>query len=278
MKNTNIRSENGVTMVALVTTIIIMVILLSVISFSAKNGIEVKKINDMYTDVLLLEEKTSLYYLEHGALPVKGTPIDDSVIPEEIKNYNPNDSKIYYEIDVSKLDNITLNNGRDSSNAKDKYIIDSHSHTIYYLAGIDMDEYIETSVTKVSSGSYYTIPREYQEIKVDDVIAEVEVTKYKTPRIDVAFLSIDGTGTFTLTAILKNPTEVAMPMNYKFEITGVDPGDNPTYTELQYGTEVSCTKKLDDEGLYYYRVTAISGDNKTHVVNGSVTLTIIYPE
>ena len=46
MKNTNIRSENGVTMVALVTTIIIMVILLSVISFSAKNGIEVKKIND----------------------------------------------------------------------------------------------------------------------------------------------------------------------------------------------------------------------------------------
>ena len=276
MKNMNIRSENGVTMVALVTTIIIMVILFSVIAFSAKNGIEAKNINDMYTDILLLEEETSLYWLEHGELPVKGTSIDESVIPEEIKNYNLNDSKIYYEIDVSKLDNVTLNKGRDSSNVKDKYIIDAHSHTIYYLAGINIDEYKESSITKKSSGSYYTIPREYQKINVDDVIAEVEVIKYKTPRIDVAFLSIDNTGTFTLTAILKNPTEVAMPMNYKFEITDVNPGEDPVYSEMQNGTENSCTKKLEDEGVYNYRVTATSGEGKAYIVTGSLTLTKKY--
>lgn len=256
MKNMNYKSENGITMVALVTTIVIMLILVSVISFGAKNGLDVKEINDMYTDILILEEKISLYWLENGSLPVKGTSIDDSVIPEEIKNTNPNDSNIYFEIDLSKLDNITLNNGRDSSNFTDKYIVDSISHTVYYLAGVEVDEYKETSVTKTNKTFYYTIPREYEEVDIASVISEVETVTYKKPEIDVVSMSIDLSGVLTVTTLLKNPEEVENPITYWVGVTEEGAAIDASYTEIYEGTDITCQKKFTEAGQYYLRIYA----------------------
>ena len=80
-------------------TLIIIVLIFIVLIISIKNGIELSKLNSMYEDIDVLEDKIALYYLDYGNIPIK----------ENIKfNYsiNPNDSNNFYEIDIEKLDNI----------------------------------------------------------------------------------------------------------------------------------------------------------------------------
>ena len=118
-----IKNEKGVTMIAIVITIIILLIIVATVSFSSKNGIDMKKMNNMYTDIILLEDKVALYYLEHGIIPAKGAALLPDEIPDEIKTYNPNDNENYYKLDLDLLENVDLNYAIDASNVRDIYII-----------------------------------------------------------------------------------------------------------------------------------------------------------
>ena len=158
----NFKSEKGITMVAIVITIVILFIIVSAVSFSSKNGIDMKNINNMYTDIMLLEDKVAMYYLANSALPVISTPLNIDEVPDKIKTFNPNDNDVYYKIDLSLLDNITLNNAKDRSNVTDTYIINQRSHSIYYLKGVSVDEYTSKTLVKTGKNVYYTIPREFK--------------------------------------------------------------------------------------------------------------------
>ena len=180
----NIRSQKGITMIALVITVIIMIIIVSAVSFGAKNGTQLRELNNMYTDILGLEEKVALYYLKTGELPVPEETLAEESIPEEIMTflapgvpyyqYNPNDGIEYRRIDVNKLDNISLNNAKNLLNTSDTYIINMQSHTIYYLKGVYVQEYDLDSSLEGYDGSgyirnkYYTIPRNYKKINLSD--------------------------------------------------------------------------------------------------------------
>ncbi len=75
-------------------------------------------------------------------------------LPEGITKANPNDNSNYYVIDLKKLENLTLNYGKNyqsSSSSNDVYIINEQSHNIYYAKGITLDNKI-----------YYTTPGTYQ--------------------------------------------------------------------------------------------------------------------
>lgn len=171
--NLNLKNENGISMIILVVTIIIMFIIISAVTFTARNGVDFKRLNNMVTDIILLEEKIAVYYLENDKLPL-GDKVEDAKIPTAIKKINPNDdTDNYYYIKTSKLDNIDLNNGKDPADEKDRYIINLKSHTIYYLAGVELDEYKETSVQKVSETTYYTVPRTYTKIDVQNTVNEI---------------------------------------------------------------------------------------------------------
>ena len=183
----NIRSEKGITMIALVITVIIMIIIVSAVSFGAKNGTQLRELNNMYTDILALEEKVALYYLKNGELPITEEILAEDSIPEEIMNfdddgnviykYNVNDGPIYKKIDIKKLDNISLNNAKNLLNTSDTYIINTQSHTVYYLKGVQVQEYDLNSSDDGYEGTgfvrnrYYTIPRNYVEIKMSDYIS-----------------------------------------------------------------------------------------------------------
>lgn len=146
-----LKNDKGVTMIALIISIIIMAILLTVVNFGSESGLEMRNLNNMYADILILEEKISLYYLEHGEIPITGTNLP--IVNEEILKNNPNNNELFYAIDMSKLDNITLYNMKDQRNSSDRYIINAQSHTVYYQKGVRIDD-----------KSYYTIPEDYQKI------------------------------------------------------------------------------------------------------------------
>ena len=111
-------------------TILIVILIFLGLIISIKNGIELSKVNSMYEDIDILEDKIALYYLVYGYIPIK-----DKV---NFENWvNPNDSDEYYEIDLDKLDNIYLNYGQRSKDENDFYIINGISHTIYYFKGIE---------------------------------------------------------------------------------------------------------------------------------------------
>ena len=122
----------------LVIYILVFIIIIIQISLYLKKGNQVIQINEMYKDIELLEDKIALYYLDNEKLPIK----KDSNIEFYNNSINPNDNKLYYEIDLEKLDNMQLSYGNGKFGEKDIYIINEQSHTIYYYKGIEYQKNI----------------------------------------------------------------------------------------------------------------------------------------
>lgn len=123
MTKEKIKSNKGITMIALVTTIIIMLILLGV----SINGINISNnavpYNNMVADITLLEEKLLLYYNRYKEIP-------KTEMAKQI------DGVQYYEIDLSKLENLTLNYGiKYDGDEEDIYLVNDNLK-VYYLKGI----------------------------------------------------------------------------------------------------------------------------------------------
>ncbi len=128
MKSGNYMKKNKI--VFLICIVIIGILIFEIISY-IKNVIEVSALNNMYKDIKTLEDKIALYYLDNGKLPVK----TDIKIDFFEKSINPNDGEFYYEVDLDKLENITLSYGYKRQSVDDIYIINEESHTVYYMKG-----------------------------------------------------------------------------------------------------------------------------------------------
>lgn len=112
---------------------IVLLIFGIIIASYVKRGNELNNLKDMYTDIDLLEDSISMYYLDSGTLPIKNKNID-------FKNtINPNDDLLYYEIDLQLLENIKLTYGNREFGKNDIYIINNNSHTVYYYKGIEFE-------------------------------------------------------------------------------------------------------------------------------------------
>ena len=123
--------------------VLIIIALLIGLIISICGGIELSRLNSMYEDIDVLEDKIALYYLNNGYIPVN----------EEIEfefSINPNDNELFYKIDLRELDSLYLNYGHNNISEKDIYVINDESHTIYYYNGI-----------KYKGEIYYTKDVEY---------------------------------------------------------------------------------------------------------------------
>lgn len=146
----NIKNEKGITLVTLVTTILVMSILTITLTASLKNTQEIKKYNNVKSDILSLEQEVKIYYLKNGSLPVYEnekyditTESSKFFVPK--KDRNPNDSGNYYEINLQLIET-KLNKGNLISSEKDLYVVNEKSFTVYYLEGI-----------KLGNDTYYTV-------------------------------------------------------------------------------------------------------------------------
>lgn len=127
----NIKENKGITLVTLVTTIIILLILTgtAVYNFSLSN--ETSYYNKMVSDIKLLSDKILIYYNKYAEIPKTNREITINGVQ-------------YSEIELDKLDNLTLNYGNEYgetgalTNSSDAYVVDDNIN-IYYLKGIEKD-------------------------------------------------------------------------------------------------------------------------------------------
>ncbi len=119
----------------LILVLLISIILIFVIIYKlVQNGIELNKLNNVYKDIDIIEERVSIYYLNNGNIPIKNNRIDFYY------SINPNDNNNFYEIDLEKLENLSINYGKKEYGNDDIYIINEQSHTVYYLKGTNYNK------------------------------------------------------------------------------------------------------------------------------------------
>lgn len=136
-----IKNEKGITLVTLTITIVVLMILSFSINVSVKSTMETRNYNYVKEDIINLSEEVKAYYLKNNNLPIDETKtynLADYGVPSE--DINPNDYGNYYRINVSLLENISLNNGGINNNeaneeTDDMYVVNEYSLTVYYLKG-----------------------------------------------------------------------------------------------------------------------------------------------
>ncbi len=124
----NIKSKKGITLVSLVVTIIVLLILtgVSISGLSLSNG--TKNYNNMVSDIEVIEDGIFIYFNKYNEIPKTSRLIQI-------------DGTEYYEVDLSKLENLTLNYGKDYgkqedlNSSSDVYLVNSNLN-IYYLKGV----------------------------------------------------------------------------------------------------------------------------------------------
>ena len=132
MKNRRIRKEErGITLIELTITITVLLILASVTTqLGLGKTMELKRYNAVKSDIIELTEAVQTYYMEKGELPLEDADTQVEFTPPE-DNKNPNDSGEYYEIDVSLLESVNIQNKRNT------YIVDKQSLTVYCQEGVE---------------------------------------------------------------------------------------------------------------------------------------------
>lgn len=165
-----IKQEKGITMIALVTTVMVLLILVNVLVYNAQDTIHIQALNDLYSDIELLRDKVSEYYNEYGSIPAEIEYTNINQLKEANVLSNVNDTGNFYIIDLEAMKGITLNYGKEYENVKndkanannytDVYIINKDSHNIFYAQGIGIKQ---NDITKI----YYTDYTEPDNTTVD---------------------------------------------------------------------------------------------------------------
>lgn len=162
MKKMNIRNNKGITLMAEVMTVLLLIIIIGIISYSSMSSLQVRNLNNMYSDIVNIQEKAANYYLKYGRAPVTTEAISDLVIAAIEGEKNPNDEEgKYYKVNFSALTNITLNNAQTSD---EYYFMNEKTLTVYYSKGVTIDR-----LNDGTSKTYHTLPSNYQGIEKLDV-------------------------------------------------------------------------------------------------------------
>ena len=154
------KSENGITLIALAVTVIVMIIISVGLSATMTTNIEMKNYNKFKEDIITLSEATKLYYLNNGTLPVAMEKVLTSIdVPS--KDKNPNDNDKYYYIDMRLIPDAETyfgegnKDGTFTSTDNDLYVVNEKSLTVYYLKGAVLNgERHYTSVDDYSDGGF----------------------------------------------------------------------------------------------------------------------------
>ena len=178
-----IRREKGITLVALVITVAIILILTNVIIYNTIDNLRSTKLGNMQADIENLRDKVSNYYSQYGSIPA-----DTSIEYTNVNHINSissaTDTGPFYVIDLAAMENVTLNYGKDYEKIRtgvatteqeinsltDLYIINSTSHNVFYVGGIEVD-----------GEMFYT---DYSSEDADKVAVELHFDESKTRTIN----------------------------------------------------------------------------------------------
>ncbi len=146
--------EKGITMIMLTIAIIVLAVVTGMLVYYSTDAMDIKKLNNMYNDIDLLKDKILMYDYKNGRIPILlEYPEVTSILGSQKSNL---DNEKYYVIDLSKLEDITLNFGEDFklieqnykntdfniTDYKDVYVINEQTNNVYYIRGIEVDNKI----------------------------------------------------------------------------------------------------------------------------------------
>ena len=211
MEKRFLKNENGISMVTLITTIILLLIISTVVIYNSRTSVHLEKLNQMYADLQTLQDKVDIYYIENGKLPISDNPNDTITVSEgeTIFGIEPteNDGEIYYKIDSNLLGNIDLN--YDTT-----YYVNEQSHIVYSSDGVNID-----------GNEYHRINQDYENI-YQDVNPETTFTITFLYRNDEETLTVEPNTKIYLKNTNNNENESLKSkidiINEKAELTAPD--------------------------------------------------------
>lgn len=184
-----LKGQKGISLITLTIAVMVILVLTNVIILNVTDNLRIEKLKALQTDISNLRDKVSNYYAKFGTIPI---------VDVEYKNINNiksaglisevNDSGRFYVIDLDKIENLTLNYGRDYekitpsstdteiNSYTDIYIINSTSHNIFYVKGV-----------KIDNDWYYT---DYLAEDID--LAPINLKYIDNVRIPEGFYYVDG--------------------------------------------------------------------------------------
>lgn len=229
----NIRNERGITLVALAVTIVVLMILSVSLTASMTTTIEMTRYNKIKEDIIALTEDVKVYYTKNGTLPAyTDTPINLDTHNVPANDRNPNDSGVYYPIDISVLpEDLMLNCGQGNKDkdfsTDDLYVMDSESLTVYYLKG-----------ALLNNIRHYTI--------VDDFSGGSPASEYYS-KVDLPIISVvtmESNGTNAKRACTGDTVTLRMLTNYTLTALPVVTINNEEVTVNWNGNIGTATYKL----------------------------------
>ena len=188
MINKKINNAKGISLVSLAITVAILLILGNVLAYNISDNLKLEKLNKMQNDIENLRDKISSYYSQNGKIPANIQYTNINQIKEAGVISTAVDTGEFLVIDISAIENLTLNYGQDFEKVKqnvenvnnytDLYIINSASHNIFYVEGIKVDnDVFYTNYTAKEIDTMAVDLRYVDNIKIPDGYYYVSGTK-----------------------------------------------------------------------------------------------------
>lgn len=273
-----LKNNKGITLIVLTITIIVLLIITSITIYNSKSHLAIKNLNNLYSDIESIRTKVSDYYLSNNSLPIYENAYleDSSELTTLLKAnggegdiINVNDEGKYYVLNLSKLDNLTLNYGReyshwnDTSNFstyQDLYIINEITHQIYYPKGIKYKDEVHFS----------------QEVD-NNIINKIEIDTITTNALTISFNkinknSIEDENKIVIEANITLNVDSSFQkdtLKYTYELEE-NINTNTIFTEFSLDESNSATlmsKKMDNSSNYYLCIKIIDNNGNEHIIN-----------
>lgn len=183
-----IRNAKGISLISLAIAVIMLVLIANLIIYNVKDNLKVGKLKEMQNDVANLRDKVASYYAQNGKIPASIQYTNVSHIRSAGVISDTVDTGDFLVIELSALENLTLNYGEDYEKIKeasgdidkyeDLYIINEDSHNIFYVRGITVDkETFYTDYTSERADTKSVDLRYVEGVKIPDGFYYVSGTK-----------------------------------------------------------------------------------------------------
>lgn len=248
-----INSKRGLSLVALLITILVMFVLASVVVLSSKNSVDNANVTDFMSDLQKIEDSVESYYIENGIYPSSKELISQTQVLEQVgeekraylreemelnDDYNEDGSTSYYVLDLAKIDVTQTKRGTEKDeDINDVYIISESTGNVYYLKGLETKDNTYFSITEKAVKLYsVNEPLKDDDKTIDDGETKV-IFNYKIGIDDIV------TGNDLKYKIIENGTkygELPTPTrSHQYEVTYDENGGtlDTLNDENKFGTE-----------------------------------------
>ena len=144
-----LKNDKGITLVALVITMIIIMILTVTVTVSMSSTKELNKYYKVKEDIIALTDEVQRYYMKNNSLPViedAGYFIFD--FTNNPSDRNPNDNSFYYYINTELLD-------VEIESTDSTYIVNEQTLTVYIYEGVELNGQIHYTIVDDSAGGKF---------------------------------------------------------------------------------------------------------------------------